>query len=489
MTILWKQLSDTYKILISMLLFIMLIQLGTLIYIWKYESEILLDKERKNLSYQLDVNCKRLETYMSHLQKELEFLSILEVMDDIMVNDIDKRITVLLEKKAKDLSQGIIIEAFNNNDKRVSSSKQDYNSKEFLEFQIAVYTSFSRKKKIGHLSLLYPFKNLTQLSTENPYQTLWLQPSKKLKAPLFKKNHTDSKSSIVVSTLLKGKLEEWRLSLSYKKKYALESIEEIEQILLFAFALSVLLLLFVVWVLSKKQIEILEHTQEVLALKRTFLSTMSHELRTPLGSILNLTQHLMVSPRVGDDEVEMLGRIENSSEHLLEMINNLLQLSKLESNSMHVNKERIDVRLVIEEVIEMVEPLIYEKELDLKKNIGREELFIFTDINLFKQVIINLLSNAIKFTQKGSIEISLTQNEDAFIFKVIDTGVGIAKEKQESLFCEFYQAHSTEIKHSTGLGLALSQKVAQLIYGKIEIQSKGIGFGVKALFNFRSLES
>jgi len=486
MITLWKQLSDTYKILISMLLFIMLIQLGTLIYIWKHESKVLLDKERKNLTYQLNVNCKRLEAYMNRLQKELDFLSILEVMDDIVVNDIDKRITVLLEKKAKDLSKGIILEAFNKNT-CVASSKQDYNSKDFLEFKVTVYTSFSKKQTLGHLSLLYPFKNLTELSTDNPYQTLWLEPSENFHIAQF--NNKDFQNSIIVSTLLKGKLERWRLSLSYKNKYALESIEEVEQILLFAFALSVLLLLFVVWVLSKKQIEILEHTQEVLALKRTFLSTMSHELRTPLGSILNLTQHLMVSPRVGDDEVELLGRIENSSEHLLEMINNLLQLSKLESNSMRVTKERIDIRLLIEEMIEMVEPLIYEKELDLNIYIGREEVFIFTDTNLFKQVVINLLSNAIKFTEQGSINISLTQKEDTFIFEVIDTGVGIASEKQESLFCEFYQAHSTEIKHSTGLGLALSQKVAKLLNGKIEIQSEGIGFGVKAFFSFKSLES
>ena len=469
-----------------MLLFIMLIQLGTLIYIWKHESKVLLDKERKNLTYQLNVNCKRLEAYMNRLQKELEFLSILEVMDDILVNDIDKRITVLLEKKAKDLSESIILEVLDKN-RCVASSERIYDRKDFLEFKVPIYTSFNREKEIGFLVLLYPFKNLTKLSTDNPYQTLWLTPSTKFKTKLFGAEASDSKDSIVVSTLLDAKLKGWRLSLSYKKEYALESIEEIEHILLFAFALSVLLLLFVVWVLSKKQIEILEHTQEVLALKRTFLSTMSHELRTPLGSILNLTQHLMVSPRVGDDEVEMLGRIENSSEHLLEMINNLLQLSKLESNSMSVTKELIDVRLVIEEMIEMVEPLIYEKELVLKKSLIPENVIVLTDINLLKQVVINLLSNAIKFTEKGSIEISLIQKEDIFMFQVTDTGVGIAKDKQASLFCEFYQAHSTEIKHSTGLGLALSQKVAKLINGNIEIKSEGIGFGVRASFGFRSL--
>ncbi len=465
-----------------MLLFIMLIQLMTLLYIWKFESKILLEKERKNLTYQLDINSKLLTSHMHHLEKELEFLSKLEVMDDILVNDVDKRITVLLEKKAKDLSQNIVLEALNNHSP-IASSKQAYNSKDFLEFKITVYASFDRKKRIGFLRLLYPFANLIELSMDNPYQNLWLTPP-------FNQNMfltPNLKESIVVHTLLNGKLKDWRLSLAYEKEYALESIKEIEHILLFAFILSLLLLLFIVWVLSHKQMEILEHTQEVLALKRTFLSTMSHELRTPLGSILNLTQHLMVSPKIGDEEVDMLGRIENSSEHLLGMINSLLQLSKLESNSMSVTKTNIEIDRVIEEMIEIVEPLIDEKELLLKKSITHKNVSINTDINLFKQVIINLLSNAIKFTQTGTIEIYLKEQEGRFIFKVIDTGVGIEKEKQKSLFCEFYQAHSTEMKHSTGLGLALSQKVAKLINGEIKIYSRGIGFGTEATFIFGSI--
>ena len=362
MKTLWKKLSDTYKILISMLLFIMLIQLSTLVYIWKFESKILLDKERESLNYQLDIDTKLLLSHLHSLKKELEFLSILEVIDDILVKDIDKRITILLEKKSKDLSEGIILQALKGK-VCVASSKKGYKAKDFLEFNVPVYASFDEHKKIGSLLLLYPLKNLMQLEMDNPYQTLWLT------SVVGKEGFSspDFKESIVVSKTLGGILKGWKLSLAYEKEYALESIKEIEHILLFAFVLSLFSLLFVVWILSKKQIDILEHTQEVLALKRTFLSSMSHELRTPLGSILNLTQHLMVSPKIGDDEVEMLGRIENSSEHLLAMINNLLQLSKLESNSMPIKKEQIDIFLVIEEMIEIVEPLIDEKELFLKR--------------------------------------------------------------------------------------------------------------------------
>jgi len=480
----WKELSETYKIFIAMLIFIMFIQLSTLVYIWKFESNVLLEKERQNLSYQLEVDADLLLKHLNGLQKEAEFLATLELMDDVLTKDIDKRIAILLTKKVKDLGENILL-TVQQNDEVIASSKKNYKKENYLNFSVAIYASFNKTEKIGSLVLHYPLKNLMDLNINNPSQYLWLTPIEKKYAftqPKYSK-------SIVVSKTLKGILKGWRLSLAYEKKEALRSVKEIEKILLYAFLASLLALLFTVWRLSKRQMNILQHTEEILALKRTFLSTMSHELRTPLGSILNLTQHLMVSPKIADEEVEMLQRIEHSSEHLLSMINNLLQLSKLESNSMHVDKKSIDVALVVEEIIEIVEPLIDEKELILEKSIQKENMFIVTDENLLKQVVINLLSNAIKYTSNGSIKISLRQNNGQFMLDVIDTGIGIEKSKQEELFSEFYQAHnkSSGIKHSTGLGLALSQKVAHLINGKIEIFSEGEGRGVKATFRFKSL--
>ncbi|RUM74939.1 MAG: hypothetical protein DSZ11_03170 [Sulfurovum sp.] len=138
----------------------------------------------------------------------------------------------------------------------------------------------------------------------------------------------------------------------------------------------------------------------------------------------------------------------------------------------------------------MVEPLIDEKNLILQTVFEVNKLEIVTDLNLFRQVVMNLFSNAIKFTEKGSITVKLHRNEKSYILTVVDTGIGIGKEKQVALFSEFYQAHneSHNIKHSTGLGLALSQKVAKLIKGEIEIESKGKQQGVKASFRFISLE-
>ena len=480
----WKNLSNTYKILLTMLLFIMLIQLITLLYVWRVESTILLQKERQNLNYQLKIDAKLLDNKMERFQKEIAFLATLEVMDDILTHDIDKRIAVLLEKKAKDLGEGIVLQVINSQQRSVASSiqaSQDHHH--YLTFEVPLNASFDSRREMGQLQLLYPLNNLHHLQVMNPQQQLWLtHPS----YPEFVQ-HFSAQEHIVVAQNLQGKLQGWRLHLSYAKAHALSSIQQIERILLIAFLISGIAMLLVVWLLSKKQIELLHHTQEVLALKRTFLSTMSHELRTPLGSILNLTQHLIISPKVGDEEIEMLGRIESASEHLLSMINSLLQLSKLESNSMSIDPLPLHPNEVVAEMVEMVEPLIEEKGLSLKVSLLQENLPITSDLNLFKQVVINLLSNAIKFTEKGSIEVSLSQKGEAFELRIMDTGIGIDPSKQSELFCEFYQAHSTAIKHSTGLGLALSQKVAKLIHGTITIQSQGVGRGTVATFRFSSL--
>jgi len=146
---------------------------------------------------------------------------------------------------------------------------------------------------------------------------------------------------------------------------------------------------------------------------------------------------------------------------------------------------------ILQELFRQEQPVrhIDEKDLILKKLFEVNKLEIVTDLNLFRQVVMNLFSNAIKFTEKGSITVRLHREENNYVLTVIDTGIGIEQEKQASLFSEFYQAHneSHNIKHSTGLGLALSQKVAKLINGKIEIESKGKQQGVKATFRFTSL--
>jgi len=484
---LWKNLSETYKIFTLMLLFIVGVQLSTLLYVWRVESKVLLDKERQTLSSQLSIQAQLLEQHLLNLQKRLDFLATLEVMDDILVKDVDKRIKILLEKKAKELSENIVILAKDIHKKTIASSTRKEFSKQHLTFKVSVYASFNNKKKIGTLWLLYPYENLINLKVAHQHQKLWLTPP--FKNDFFK--IPTQEESISVSQTLQGVLGKWKLSLSYEKNHALTTLHEIESILLIGFLLSLLILLYIIFTLSKRQINILENTQEVLELKRTFLSTMSHELRTPLGSVLNLTQHLMVNPKMREEELGILSKIENASEHLLEMINNLLQLSKLESKSMPIVTTSINLNSLINEMVELVEPLIEEKELELKLQLPSEIYYLQNDEQIIKQIIINLLSNAIKYTNEGNIIITLHQEKEHYIFSVTDTGIGIAKERQAQLFSEFYQAHNgkKEIKHSCGLGLALSQKMAKLIGGEICIESEGVGKGCRATVKIVSLKT
>lgn len=467
-----------------MLFSILVIQFGTLFYLWQFENSISLEKERKNLQYVVDQEAQNLEEYFSNLQKEIYFLSRLEIMDDMIVKDVDKRLAIVLEKKANDLAQGIILQVRQKKDLG-TSSVLTYNKEHFLALHVPIYASFNKNKYIGELYLLYPVENFKNLDMPNHYQHLWVE-ARFLKNSSIKINR---ETHINVFKNLSGSLKSMTLHLSYEKKYALYSLEKIENMLLIAFIISGALLFLVVWVLSKKQIHLLHESREILSLKRTFLSTMSHELRTPLGSILNLTQNMMVNSETSDRNIGILGRIENASEHLLAMINNLLQLSKLESKSMQINKEKLDIKELVEEMIEMVEPLIEEKGLELILNISPHLAPMITDRNLFKQVVMNLLSNAIKFTNQGTIHIGLKEEGSTMVFTVIDTGIGIVKQNLDLLFTEFYQAHedSQDIKHSTGLGLALSQKVAKLIQGEIHIKSEGRERGVVAHFTFSSL--
>jgi signal transduction histidine kinase/HAMP domain-containing protein len=234
--------------------------------------------------------------------------------------------------------------------------------------------------------------------------------------------------------------------------------------------------------LQLERISLLDKTKQALEAKTLFLSTISHELRTPLGSILNLTQHLMIDQNLNDENVDMLSKIETSATHLLGMINNILEISKLESNSLIVHKQKVDFKELFEEIMEMIEPLVDEKNLKFIKEINTNKNSIETDPQLFKQVVINILSNAIKYTNKGSITVTLKDN----IFKVKDTGIGIDTKLLPYIFEEFYQSdiNMKNLGKSSGLGLALSKKIALLLEGDLEIFSEGKGRGVEVIFTF-----
>ena len=214
--------------------------------------------------------------------------------------------------------------------------------------------------------------------------------------------------------------------------------------------------------------------EEADRLKSEFLSNMSHELRTPLNSVLALTQ-LMIARGTGKDaaqEAEYLQVIERNGRHLLHLINDILDIARIESGRGQLTLTEIDPGDTCARALETVRPLAAERGLELKADYG-DLPRISTDEDKLQQLLINLLSNAVKFTDRGEIDLTVEAVGDRVRFVVQDTGVGIAPEVLPYIFDKFRQADgsSTRRFEGTGLGLAICRSLAKFLGGEITVES------------------
>jgi signal transduction histidine kinase/CheY-like chemotaxis protein len=218
---------------------------------------------------------------------------------------------------------------------------------------------------------------------------------------------------------------------------------------------------------------------EVSRLKSEFLANMSHELRTPLNSILGFSEILKdnLAGALSDEQrVECLEAIHASGEHLLQLINDVLDMSKIEAGRMDLVLEEFAVDSSIREVITVVKSLAGRKNIELSIATEPEDLVVYADKGKFKQVIYNLLSNAIKFTpESGSVFVDTKVREQAgdMLVTVTDTGVGIPAEHIDKIWGEFYMVQGEhQTQKGTGLGLALVRKLVELHGGQIDVFSE-----------------
>jgi len=235
--------------------------------------------------------------------------------------------------------------------------------------------------------------------------------------------------------------------------------------------------------LQLDHIRLIEQTKNASNAKSTFISTMSHELRTPLNSIIGATQFLLSYEAMSDTQQDSVATIESSAHYLLGMINEILDIAKIEAGVMEVKKESVAIQELLQNSYTILQPLADDKDLALELDLGKlSEKMIETDGHLLQQIVINLLSNAIKFTQEGSVKILAYTQDNTLFIKVIDSGVGIEKKSMQKLFHAFSQVDNVmQKKHKgTGLGLALSQKMAQLLDGDVSLESEGLNTGVTA---------
>ena len=209
--------------------------------------------------------------------------------------------------------------------------------------------------------------------------------------------------------------------------------------------------------------------------KSIFLANMSHELRTPLSAIIGYSQLLMeLSERENYHKtIPRLQKIEIASEHLLNLIGDLLDLSKIEAGQVSLEKEQFDLSPFLQDVVSTAEPLFKANENKLVVSIANSLNSIHSDQTKLRQILLNLLSNAAKFTQTGQVNFSVFNQTDGFYFTVCDTGIGMTEGQMAHIFEPFAQADKATQKRygGTGLGLAISQQYAHMLKGEIRVES------------------
>ena len=210
--------------------------------------------------------------------------------------------------------------------------------------------------------------------------------------------------------------------------------------------------------------------------KTKFISHISHELRTPINSILGFSDILEneCTGKLNTKQKEYVNDIKISALHLLEMVNEILDISKIEAGALKLNLSDFDVSICIYEVINIIKPLIIQKKLTLTQNI--EKFQITADYQKFQQILLNLLSNAIKYTQeKGEINLTCERKNGQTLISIEDNGVGIEKKDFKKIFKKFEQSGNIQ-GNSTGLGLAITDEFVKLHKGTIILDStKGKG--------------
>ena len=216
--------------------------------------------------------------------------------------------------------------------------------------------------------------------------------------------------------------------------------------------------------------------QESDRIKSAFLATMSHELRTPLNSIIGFTGVILrgLAGPLNDEQNLQLNMIHDSAHHLLALINDVLDISKIEAGQLEIIKRPFNMRQAIENVLRIVQPLAQKKSLQLITAIGASVDTINNDRRRVEQVLINLINNAIKFTERGEVSIECQIRDGWLETSVLDTGIGIKPEDMDRLFKPFQQIDTGLARghEGTGLGLAICKRLVSAMGGKITVESQ-----------------
>ena len=310
----------------------------------------------------------------------------------------------------------------------------------------------------------------------------------KLKYQLFKKEQKMLDENRIISDQLRivlSSLEKQILEKSYVKiNESKTAIDNIIQTIAWVGAITFCLLLIFAYIIIRdltinqnyrNQLEKLNSEKEdLLRSKMMLLATVTHDIQTPLGSVIGFSD-LLKNTEINSKQNQYLDNIKHSSNYILKLVNDLVDFSKLENDRIKIEKVSFNFKDLIESTCKPLEPNAENKGIELNWDV--EEILdnnYVSDPYRLKQILTNLISNAIKFTQEGSVEVVAKIEEGNIEVSVLDTGIGIAKNKQKAVFKEFTQAHDGIEKKfgGTGLGLTIAKKMLRLLDGKIKVDSE-----------------
>ena len=230
----------------------------------------------------------------------------------------------------------------------------------------------------------------------------------------------------------------------------------------------------------------LKAAQAADRVKSAFLATMSHELRTPLNSIIGFTGIMLqgLTGPLNPEQHKQMTMVQSSSRHLLALINDVLDISKIEAGQLDLAQDSFALKLSLEKTVKLISPLAGQKGIDLQMDIAEDIGMITTDQRRLEQVLLNLLSNAVKFTEKGVVRLVCRVENDQYLLSLTDTGVGMEPEELAKIFQPFHQIDSglTRKHEGTGLGLAICKKIVDLMNGTIDVESQ---WGQGSVFTVR----
>ncbi|TLX77088.1 response regulator [Labilibacter sediminis] len=267
------------------------------------------------------------------------------------------------------------------------------------------------------------------------------------------------------------------------RREELESMRStmIDRLLLLVGSAIFLMLFFIFWIsrditrsrrLKSDIIRSKERVDKLLKVKEQFIAHMSHEIRTPLTSIIGFSEQLS-EQRQNKNRAGITERIRLSAEHLNGLINNILDFSMLESGNIQFYKDQIEAKRLMHELYQLFELMARKANIELSYEVDSELDVFQSDSLRLKQVMINLIGNAIKFTSRGSVHFCIKKAKNKLVFIVIDTGIGIPRDKQKTIFKVFNQVNiSLSRKYSgTGLGLSISRQIIEAMGGSITLNS------------------